>query len=65
MGEVRRLERNVFPLEFGNIELTPAKSPFQSEIVRGGVSLAVGPGGRGTPRMASFIYVPSNEWITH
>lgn len=36
MGEVRSLERNVFPLEFGNIELTPAQSPFQSEILGGG-----------------------------
>lgn len=65
MGEVRRLERNVFPLEFGNIELTPAQSPFQSEIVGGGVVLGSGARGRGTPRMASFIYVPRNEWITH
>lgn len=63
MGEVRSLERNVFPLEFGNIELTPAQSPFQSEIL-GGV-LGSGARGRGTPRMASFIYVPHNERITH
>lgn len=59
MGEVRRLERNVFPLEFGNIELTPAQSPFQSEIV--GVVLGSGARRQGDSLHGSFIYV----WITH
>lgn len=63
MGEVRWLERNVFPLVFGNIELTPAQSPSWSEMVNGGQLCQYL--GRRTLHMVSLIYICRKEQITH
>lgn len=59
MGEVRCLERNVFPSVFGNIELTPAWSPSQSEMVGGLCQhLSGGAGRRRTLHGLSYLYPP-------